>query len=180
METYNVVSDDTDLSLIIAVVRELVGQPCWRLEFIYGDELSIDFGARLPYPPGPLAGELHGEWGLVTRASLWRLFRADGSEIANADVEREESELRFAELSDLRVKAATVSLPDLDLRIEFDDGKGLEVPCCEDDEPDDDEDESEDGDLDDHELACWELYLPDGRLLSVYPERRWEVTRYRD
>lgn len=180
MEAHEVVSGPADLAKINALLGELLGQPCWRLKFIYGDELMVAFGAQVPESEGPLKGRLYGEWELVTRASPWRLFRPDGSEITNADVEREEAELHFGEVAGGRVKAAGATLPDLDLRIEFDDGKRLDVPCCEDDETDSDDGEGQVDDLDDYELACWELYMPGGRLLSTYPERRWAISRTED
>ena len=177
IEPQEVVSGAPDLAKVNALLVELKGQPCWRLKFIYGDELVVSFGAQVKRVSGPLKDRMYGEWELVTRASLWRAFRPDGSEIANAEAEREEVEPHFGEVTGRRVKTAAASLPDLDLRIEFEDETRLEVPCCEEDEVDSGETSGSDGEDDDVELACWELYLPGDRLLSVWPGGRWALSR---
>jgi hypothetical protein len=185
IDPQEVVSGPSDLARINSLLGELEGQPCWRLEFIYGDELVVAFGAQVKRAGGPLKGKLFGEWELVTRASPWRVFRPDGSEVINAEAEREEAEPHFGEVTGRRVKTAAASLPDLDLRIELEDGTRLDVPCGEKDETDSSETEGSGGaedtedteDTEDLELACWEVYLPGDRLLSVWPGGRWALTR---
>jgi hypothetical protein len=156
----------------------LVGQPCWHLGFSYGDELCAHFGEKLTYGSGPLVGNNHGEWELGTRASQWVLRDPAGTPIASSDVGPSAARRSLDTVAGRRVSSAIVSLPDLDLRIAFDGGEELEVSACQDGGPGTDEGDPG-GDVDEAEIACWELVDgPGGQIVQVWPGPRWSVGQY--
>ena len=171
---YHVVIDQRDLDEVNGLISPLIGKPCWNADFSYGDELYLEFGAKLAYSSPPMVGELYGEWRLGTCASPWRLLRADGSEITSSEVEADAARGQFGEIINRSVVAAAASLPELDLLIEFDGGQRLEVSCLADDGVEDDQEREM------FELACWDLSMPGGRILEVWAGRRWSLQPYVD
>jgi hypothetical protein len=169
---YHLVNDEADLAELNGIISGLIGKPCWNTDFSYGDELYLEFGAKLAYSSAPMAGELYGEWRLGTSASPWTLFRADGSEITSQEVEVDAARIHLLEIIGRQVVAAAVSLLQFDLLVEFDNGHQLEVRCAGDDAPDDD------SERDMFELACWDLYMPGGQILEVWAGRRWTIQPY--
>jgi hypothetical protein len=147
-----------------SVAEILLDAPCWKAGFSYGDELYLDFGRQRVYGPGPLRGQLYGEWELYTRASPWGLRDSEGRPLIAAADDRERSEPRLAGLMNSRVSGVAISESDLSVALEFTNGLRFELSC---EQEDDDEDE----------LSCWEL-VGDTWCVEVWPGGRWRIVPY--
>lgn len=142
------VREPKDLDELGAILRALQGKRCWRARLGYGDELRLEFGAKIPYRNPLLAAERRGEWTLGGRASPWTLTTRD-------------EPAPLSRIEGLNVVEAGVRSSSLDLRLTFQDGTVLEVV----------------NDPAEHELAAWELFTPDGMVLRTGPGLRWSYQR---
>ncbi len=157
------------------LVGALSGTLCWKVDFSYGDELYADFGARLTQRRGPRAGTHYGEWELGASFSAWIIRHADGSGVTSGGVDRQTATEWFSEITDRLVVSAAVSLPDLDLLVEFDGGHQLEIKACHEEGANPEGDEGDEGGT---EIPCWDLCLPDDQILEVWPGKRWSLAPY--
>jgi hypothetical protein len=165
-----------------------LGKACWRVEFSHGDELDLDLGQRLLRTGGPLRDKSYGEYQLCILSDDWVLSDPSGQTLASgttlaayelddhdasaetlANYERERKDL-LAQLSaivDQTVASIDVNGPQLGLGVTFANSLTLTVSC--EGRPDPiDRPESGGGD---ESIACWELYLPDKRLVDMSRER---------
>ncbi len=70
-------------------LRQLIGRECWKAAFTYGGELSLHFGARLPYDTAKMAGRKRGEWILGTRGTRWILVTPTQSLSSDSETEEQ-------------------------------------------------------------------------------------------
>lgn len=143
-----------------AVLRGLVRQPCLTARHSYGDELRLHFGQPLADRMTRLEHRQRGEWVLGTRGSLWRLSRS-GVLVSDADRPADVFTEQVAVLAGVRVATVRLSRSTLDLELHFENGLTFVVPL------NDDQDD----------LAAWELFTPDGQVLTIGPGRRWDLSR---
>lgn len=63
-----------DFKKLQELLQELVGQPCLRANYTYGDELELHFGDPQPYRHPKLAGRNRGSWVLRTFVTPWAIL----------------------------------------------------------------------------------------------------------
>lgn len=158
-ETNHRIDGKAEAQRIMQITRGLIGQECWMAHLSYGGELRLEFGARLPYPHPALARMYQGEWMLGTRASSWRI-ESDGSVLVDSDAEEGLVRERITALQGLRVGSFFIAFPSLDVDLQFENDISLLVIPEK---------------SDDSNLADWELFMPDSRLLKVGPGNLWSL-----
>lgn len=162
METLNrtilqKVAQDEDLDKLRKIASGILGEPCWQASLSYGDELSLDIGARIPCSRSRGPDREKGAWILGTRGSDWKLEYL-GKIIATQESDSEIGKQRIKEISGAAIAALETRYPDLVLTVLFSKGYKLMVfPDIE-------------SDLD---LSYWELFTPDHMLLEVKPGPLW-------
>src|SRR5260370_28076743 len=68
-----------DFHKLTALLEPLVGLPCLRAAFTYGDELEIHFGEATSYHHKRLSDEKRGTWVLEVLTSPWLLTSSSGN-----------------------------------------------------------------------------------------------------
>jgi hypothetical protein len=121
-----------DFEKLKGLLSNLVGQPCLRAGFSYGEELEIHFGEPTSYRHPKLSEKTRGSWVLETLATPWMLFPDPKKGLAYtfgllrpplfpaAPVSKKELEQVMANLAGARVDA--VQLDGGDLSIQFSNG----------------------------------------------------------
>jgi hypothetical protein len=143
------------------IVTPLIGQPCSKVQFIYGDVLCLHFGDLLPYPQKSMTGKLQGTWVLSVVAAGWQW--ESGSRIIRSAQERSNIEPDLQQLIGqqrvgLQIVALQTHADDSNLDITFNDGSKFQILA----EMNDAED-----------LPQWQLSTPDEQLLEVWTGNRW-------
>lgn len=146
------------------IVNGLLQKECWKVAFSYGDELVLHLGNRVPYNNPKMMGCEKGEWILGTLGSEWTL-ECGTEQICTSNQSPEITKERLRHLENTRVTALQIQSSDLSLRISFDGDYHLLIS-----------DRAKDNDPD---LATWELFMPDHRLLRVGPGKTWSHTSSR-
>jgi hypothetical protein len=149
------VTTPTDLDQLRQITSNLINKPCWNARLGYGDELTLDIGARVPCHPKLGPGREKGEWVLRARATPWRLEPPEGSPETPGDVPDLLQRIVGTTITDFET-----SYSNLALEVTFSNGYTLILM------PETDED-------DDDPLAYWELFTPDNKLLEVGPGPVW-------
>jgi hypothetical protein len=168
-----VIRTSTDLHEVKKLVGRLMGVACWGHYFSYGDELVIELGAKRVCPVGPLAGDTYGAWQVFTRGSDWSLREGEDA-LADNLTTRPEAETALSKIVSAIVKRVSMGFPQLGLSIIFDNGTELLVDCDgADDEPR--TSNGADDSIEAEEVACWELYTPDGYFVEVRSGGRWAM-----
>ena len=146
-----------DLKSLEQKMQPLVGQLCWQARLGYGDELCLEFGERIPYNSPLLEDEFKGEWQLGSRGSDWGLF-CNGETLATSELEIEQLSPLLKRIEGTKVTQIRIFYPILLLN--FDNQCCLLIKL----NPDD---------LESQDLAAWELFTPNHRILEFYPNRTW-------
>lgn len=142
---------------IRAVVAELVGQSCERIENPYGSVLSIDLGPIGITPGDPPGARPHG-WRHLTVLSPWRLQTSDYV-LADWNEDRHPGGTPSEAIQALQkqlVTAADVTPPAWDLRLSWSNGAVLVVF----------------GDCTDDRAEAWFILGTDGLGVSAAPVMR--------
>jgi hypothetical protein len=145
-----------DLKRLEQKMKPLVGQLCWQARLGYGDELCLEFGKRVPYESPLLADEFKGEWQLGSRGSNW-LLSYNGKILASSKLKRKQVSPFLKRIEGTKVTQITI---DPKLSLNFDNQCCLLIKL----NPDD---------LESQDLAAWELFTPNHRILEFYPNRTW-------
>lgn len=138
-------------------MKPLIGQLCWQARLGYGDELCLEFGERIPYDSPLLVDEFKGKWQLGSRGSDWELF-CNGETLATSALEIEQVSPVLKRIEGTKVTQIKIFYPILLLN--FDNQCCLLIKL----NPDD---------LDSQDLAAWELFTPNHRILEFYPNGTW-------
>jgi hypothetical protein len=146
-----------DLKSLEQKMQPLVGQLCWQARLGYGDELCLEFGERIPYNSPLLEDEFKGEWQLGSRGSDWGLF-CNGETLATSELEIEQLSPLLKRIEGTKVTQIRIFYPILLLN--FDNQFCLLIKL----NPDD---------LESQDLAAWELFTPNHRILEFYPNGTW-------
>jgi hypothetical protein len=135
---------------------QIKGKVCWQAHLDYGQELCLEIGQKTLYHSPKLQGEYKGEWQLGTRASDWSIvirgkkprFFVRSSEdeaIIKKKIER---------LNDQKISGIEIIKYPTSYCYRFNLGRyALLIP-----EQNNDDD-----------LPLWELFMPDHRVLEVFP-----------
>jgi hypothetical protein len=145
------VTNPADIDQLKEIVKAIIGERCWRAQLSYGDELTLHFGAKVPYSQRSMAGQYKGSWILGTRATAWRLDCAQESWVTSEDrlnVIRE----KIQAIANTTVTGFEPTYPDLGLHVMFDKRYQLTLLPKEKEEND---------------LPHWELFFPDQLSIQV-------------
>jgi hypothetical protein len=140
-----------DVAQLKEVVKAIIGECCWRAQLSYGDELTLHFGAKIPYSQRSMAGRSKGSWILGTRATAWRLDCDQALWVTSADsldVIRE----KIQAIANTTVTEFEPTYPDLGLHVMFDKRYQLTLLPKKKEEND---------------LPHWELFFPDQSSIKV-------------
>ena len=168
------VRNSSDWKELETILHGLIGQTCWKATRVYGDELALHFGERMPCGIAQMPSLEQGSWIFGTRATPWRLDAPGKSSVTSAD-ESDRLQPRLAELEGAKVVRAVVPCCVLNgqaqptqrcwpgLLLAFDKGLALELlPGIE--------------ELSDT-LALWELFTPGNMVLEFGPSLVWSYLR---
>lgn len=149
-------------------LHALVGQPILFARFTYGDELTLHFGAEVPYTLPRFGRCVNGEYMLGCRGSDWLLSTPAGEWLSTA-VDREAADAVLAQLP----VGARVTVADACpwRRAEGEWSYSLLIKC----EPAIALTVLPEGVLDPEGLEDWEIFLPEDRLLSVGPGLKYRL-----
>jgi hypothetical protein len=156
------------------VFRELYGEPCWNVKPGYGSTLTLEFGKpHLDVSEPTVARKgasrrvrrslarrrvfVHGEWHLWIYSCAWEVL-SNGKHVGNGSTER--SMRRAADLLDgQKLIGFSFSSKKVQCVFEFDLGATLRtVPY-------------------DKKGEQWMLYTPEGKILTLRADRRYQYTR---
>ncbi len=155
-----------DFNKLQQLLGDLVGQPCLRAEFSYGEELVIRFGEGKPHKHPKLAGVTRGAWELSVLASPWSLYPDSAKSLAFLvglpfpsgihlpRVDRKIVEDSLARLTGSQVQAVKLAPSLADLSIQFSNAMTWQL-LSKYAEPD-------------PELPIWELATPYGMFIQVF------------
>ncbi|MEX1046424.1 MAG: hypothetical protein WD757_03170 [Actinomycetota bacterium] len=131
-------------------LRELVGEDCSLVEFLYGGELMLGFGTLRPAKP-PLRDALEAEWALCVIDSPWVVEDSEGVVVSDSQRDKE------ASLSLLRDRFIGHQVEDYQLRssrvgltLAFESGVSFLIQPKSPTSP---------------SSPCWELFTPKGDVL---------------
>lgn len=151
--------DQKDLEAINTILGRLVGQPCWRVSFSYGDELRIDFGEEMIHVGKGQSQLTWGSWILGTRASYWELAPNGKPAPPPEHPDSRDYKVVVQVMVDTVVTHARLIPTGLILEVTFSNGHILRV-YPDPDAPEDD-------------ICDWELFIPDKKMLQVGPHDQW-------
>lgn len=153
------INNNTDLERLRQKINPLLGQLCWQARLSYGDELCLEIGQKIPYDSPLLQGALKGEWQFGSRGTDWQLIQ-NNQVIATSALESEDILPYLKLIQETKITKFDINYSDLVLVIEFNNKYQLKVI------PDLTDTEYQD-------IACWELFTPEHRILQVYPNYTW-------
>jgi hypothetical protein len=131
----------------------LIGQAPWDVSLGHGSFLMLEFGRRVQDPPP--STRLHGEWHLWVMHCAWRLETAEGVLTACED-DRADIARIVPQLNHVSVTAIDVLAPSLETHIQFAGGIVLRLfPIYT------------------EEYEHWQLFTPEGNILTVGPGTTW-------
>jgi hypothetical protein len=145
------VTNAADIDQLKEVVRAIIGERCWRAQLSYGDELTLHFGAKIPYLQRSMAGQFKGALILGTRATAWMLDCDQELWVTSADsldVIRD----RIQAIANTTVTGFELTSPDLGLQVTFDNHYRLTLLPKKEEE---------------HDLPHWEVFFPDQTTIKV-------------
>lgn len=144
---------ETDIRAIDAIIAPLLGTQAWGASLGYGSLITVEFGASIPdkdssRPP-------HGEWHLWVTYCAWRLETESevmvGSEDTRADIQES-----IQQINGLPLNSVALTLPALETTFAFEGGVALRLfPVYT------------------REAEHWQLWVPDGNVLTVGPGSAW-------
>jgi len=164
-QTVNEIVDSTDFLKLHHIVSSILAKGCWRVDFGYGGDLRLNFGARIPYESPQMAGEKKGKWRFSTMGTAWMLFTPNGIVRGKKVKKRDEESLlkKTRAIEGGKVTSLEVSIPSNALSISFSNGCLLRVlPSPEDDK---------------YDIPYWELLLPGHMFVAFGPGNRWSFRR---
>jgi len=138
------------------------GKICWQARLDYGQELCLEIGNQVPYDSPALQGEYKGEWQLGTRASDWGIVAR--GKIRDFLVQSSEDEVsikkKIQRLNNQIISSIEIIKYSPGYCYRFNLGRyALLIP--------------EQNSYDD--LPLWELFMPDRRVLEVFPHRAFQL-----
>lgn len=174
----------TDIAVLRAYLRQLVGEPFLQARFSYGDELTLHFGEARPSHSPKLVHRIQGSYIVATRASSWCLKAVSGPTliIAMSD-SRATVPQGFKSLTPEQVEANQLMTPgtsilaaDVELMqssettafncsLVMSDGSSLVIV------PEIEAATDREGTVND--VADWEVFTPHERYLRVGPGATW-------
>ena len=155
------ITEATDLQQLKEIISGVVGETCWAASFSYGDELSLDIGAKVPYSQKLMAGKEKGAWMLGTRATVWEL-KGTSQTIVTSNDDPETARQKVKVIEGAVITAIETNYPELALTVTFSNGCQLILF------PEHDEDS---------DLPYWEMFTPYHMILKVGPGAKWSFTR---
>lgn len=156
------ISTSKDMRKLFSIISEMVSKRCWNVEFVYGGELSLHFGRRLPCSHPKLATQFEGEWILGTCGTAWKLFTPDGL-ISSFERNEKELEQKAKVLENSTVSGIDVGVHG-NLTLTFSNNCLFCVlPNSKDDQYAD--------------VPYWEIFLPNNMLIAFGPDTRWSLKR---
>lgn len=158
MKAATPIRNSAELNALRRLIRQLVGETCWRARLAYADELKLDIGKKVPYKSPKMKGLLRGSWRLGSRGTSWRLESA-GRSISSRN-RRPRIVAALHELSG-DVQAVRIGYRQLGLRIQFKNGCTLTI--------------EHDAGRPTYGLPCWEIFTPQGACIQAGPGRRWSI-----
>ncbi len=153
------IKNNKDLDQLREKIKPILGQLCWEVRLTYGDELCLEIGKKVGYDSPLLADDLKGEWQFGSRGTDWQLLY-NNSIIANSNLDREQIFPYLKLIENTIILEFEPNYPDLTLIIAFNNGYQLKfIPDL--------------TDLENQDVACWELFTANNQLLEVYPNFTW-------
>lgn len=149
---------DAPRSQLDVFLAGLIGQPCWRVDGSYGDQLVLDLGARRPGKY--FKARDFGEWRIGSQGSDWEATQPSAVALATSLQPIREALTALKRLESATVQHVSASEA-LVLRVGFDDGIVLEFRPSAPDEG----------------VPHWEVWAPDRRVLIAGPGCRWLIKR---
>jgi hypothetical protein len=162
-----ITDQNTQVGTLIAKIvpdltAQLIGESCQQVRFSYGDELWLDFGEMSPYSHPKLKDLRKGSWRFGVRATPWLLKQAEQI-IVNSEIPESDEEILNAKklvrqsLENKKILSLEINPHTLQLQLCFE--KNYELIL----QPD----------LDDSDLAYWELFMPTQQILEIGPGYFW-------
>ena len=153
------IKTDSNLKLLEQKILPIIGQVCWQARLGYGGELCLEIGKKIPYDSPLLRNEYKGDWQFGSRGSLWKL---DGFMI-NSDLEEKEllSKLKVIEGTKITKFAIQFEPSFPQLIIEFDNKHTFSLLIS--------------PNSFDRDMSCWELFMPNRRIIELYPDLTEEI-----
>jgi hypothetical protein len=153
------IANNSDLDQLREKIKPILGQLCWEVRLSYGDELCLEIGKEIAYNSAFLQDQLKGEWQFGSRGTEWQLLY-NKQIITTSDLDSEQTLPYLKLLEGTSIIEFDSHYSDLMLTIGFNNGYQLKVI------PDLTDTEYQD-------VACWELFTPNNRILEVYPNFTW-------
>ncbi|MBR8838853.1 MAG: hypothetical protein DSM106950_33830 [Stigonema ocellatum SAG 48.90 = DSM 106950] len=154
------ITQPSDLEQLNQIINGVIGEICWKANLSYGDELTLQIGARIPYSQKSMAGKEKGAWILGTRTTQWRL-NGPSETLVSANDDPEIIRQKVDAIKDSTIAVIETNYRNLALTVTFSNGCQLILlPNSE----------------DDIDLPYWEMFTPDQMVLKVGPGARWSYT----
>lgn len=114
-----------------AILRSMIGKECWSsraMEFT-GSVLAFDIGDRIPWSPIATEGAPaeFGVFGIFITGAAWRMLQADAPVMTSDSPMTEGGVDKIAQVTQCRIRSATLSSETLDLQVQFESGATLDV-----------------------------------------------------
>jgi hypothetical protein len=171
-----------DIPALRGYLMQIVGQPYLFSRVTYGGEFSLHFGTPQEWPSPKLRRRTRGSYVLTSRASAWRFHSVPGNCLLYSGVTPQHPPLKpHEELTAKELEQRELITPGTAVRsadvVALDEAHGIELRMSLMDGstffiiPSPADDETGDGLP---SIADWELFTPNGRVLSVGPGFIWE------
>lgn len=147
--------------IISLIVKPLIGEVCSQVRFSYGDELVLDFGELSNYNHPKLSYLQKGSWQLCTRATDWILTKENIGQISsfNAATNFDIAKEAIKQLKNKKLIEFSINYHSFYCCLTFDDNYHFILQCDYEDEID---------------LAYFELFMPEHKVLVFGPKLNWE------
>lgn len=147
-------SSKADVAKFLAA---MVGQPCWRVDHSYGDELTIELGGR--HPGRRFRTREFGDWRVGSQGSEWTARDASGSTRSSSREPIKVAVRKLKHLEGTSIQAMSVD-DEYRLVVKFSDGTVLEIQATP-----------------DPEVPYWEILGPEHQILIAGPGARCSILR---
>ena len=162
MASNNGSASSTDLQELYSAISGVIGKKCWKVQFVYGGNLSLHFGRHMPCVSPRMRGKKKGEWLLETLGTGWTMFTPRGV-IVSSEYDEHRLERKLRVLEGRKVTRINLTVPDHSLTISFGEDYLFQLtPTANDTKS---------------EVPYWEFFLSGHRLITFGPGNVWLCTR---
>lgn len=139
----------------------MVGKTCKQITYAYGNELYIEIGEihTLKYEKYKITTT---EWMIGTRGTGWHLFDNNYSLVVDSESSPKVISHESSILVEMQVTNVDIKYPELWLEVRFNNLYTFRI------QPTDEDAQYED-------IAYWQVFTPDKRLIQVGPGLNWTL-----